>query len=576
MFLLKSILLINLLQIISSYPYFPECSNYESDSVILNTLNGKVEGACYNVTVNYGSKSPESSRVLTWLSIPYAEPPVGSRRFINSVPVSSWNYVLNGTKWSPICYQPDTSKTQNVSEDCLYLNLFVPYDTYTTKTKTPIYVHIHGGSFRTGSAVQDKLEPSTLVALSNVIAVTINYRVGPLGFMHIDGTDATGNQGFLDQHLALKWIYDNADSFGGDKTKITIVGQSAGSWSVGYHLLYKPSWPYFRNAILESGGPLEPGSKTFLNSSDSTGISFAIGSSLGCNSITNQELLECLKNASLAGLYKGYLNFSKYPPLVANGIDFSANPDDLFKSGDVKRCNILIGSNTKERAYFFKSNYTVLEKDSTGNLTFARNMLKQYFIDYNYPIQRYEPAIKTMDEFVDKVISLYLTSDEMNNKTSPFFDFYVQAVTDTRYKCSAYELAERYSNINQNAYVYLYGYHLSTSEFSPKYEAVHTEELAMIFAEPLSIKKPPLIDSNPWSSTRHNYSVEERLISETIATYWTNFVKYENPNGLAPQQDWPTYKVNSPFRNVYFMKELPFSNVAYDNLTDDICNFFQH
>lgn len=82
-------------------------------------------------------------------------------------------------------------------------------------------------------------------------------------FRFAEGTDATGNQGFLDQSLALKWIYDNAFSFGGDNSKITISGESAGSWSVGYHLFYPGSWPYFRNAIMESGGPTYKGNRYF-------------------------------------------------------------------------------------------------------------------------------------------------------------------------------------------------------------------------------------------------------------------------------------------------------------------------
>ena len=107
-----------------------------------------------------------------------------------------------------------------------------------------------------GSASFFYYEPSTVVAMSNIIVITINYRVGLFGFLQMSGTDAAGNQGFLDQVLALKWIQENAASFGGDASRVTISGQSAGSWSVGYHLLHTPSWPLFRNGILHSGSPL--------------------------------------------------------------------------------------------------------------------------------------------------------------------------------------------------------------------------------------------------------------------------------------------------------------------------------
>lgn len=94
-----------------------------------------------------------------------------------------------------------------------------------------------------------------MVATQNVIVVSINYRLNVFGFMHLADSDATGNAGFLDQNLAMKWVYENAKAFGGDNSKITIFGESAGSWSVGFHLFYQQSWKYFRNAILESGAP---------------------------------------------------------------------------------------------------------------------------------------------------------------------------------------------------------------------------------------------------------------------------------------------------------------------------------
>jgi len=95
--------------------------------------------------------------------------------------------------------------------------------------------------------------------MNGIIVVTINYRLDALGFLYLENSNASGNQGFLDQAMALQWIYDNAFSFGGDNSKITLGGESAGAWSVGYHLFYPGSWPYFRNAIMESGGPFYKG-----------------------------------------------------------------------------------------------------------------------------------------------------------------------------------------------------------------------------------------------------------------------------------------------------------------------------
>jgi carboxylesterase type B len=137
----------------------------------------------------------------------------------------------------------------STSEDCLYLNIFVRGDTFLNSyvESKPIMIWIDG--------VQNTYEPSTLVATSDVIVVSFNYRLGVFGFLSLENTEASGNAGFLDQHMAIKWVYENAKYFGGDNTKITLFGQDAGALSVGYHLFYPESWPYFRNGIMQSGSP---------------------------------------------------------------------------------------------------------------------------------------------------------------------------------------------------------------------------------------------------------------------------------------------------------------------------------
>ena len=145
-----------------SYPYFPECSNVgnQSDLTVLTTLNGHVKGKCYNVTVNYANSQPRANQVLTWLSIPYAEPPVGQLRFKKPEPIQSWTEMRDGTKWPYLCHQEYGVKA-NDSEDCLYLNVFVPYKAFYNSVvlgnksfNAPIYFYIHGGKFTKGSSVE--------------------------------------------------------------------------------------------------------------------------------------------------------------------------------------------------------------------------------------------------------------------------------------------------------------------------------------------------------------------------------------------------------------------------------------
>ena len=202
---------------------------------ILETLNGKVEGTLVNLTLNYGYKPSTTHSVYTFLGIPYAQPPIGSLRFKNSIPVNSWSSTLNGKIEPKKCMQQLASS--NAFEDCLFLNIYVPGKVYerTTTKAAPIFVWIHGGAFVSGSSTD---HPGTnFAALTNVIVITINYRLGPFGFLYVNGTDALGNQGLFDQLLAFKWISANAERFGGDNSSITIGGQSAGAFSVKFELI---------------------------------------------------------------------------------------------------------------------------------------------------------------------------------------------------------------------------------------------------------------------------------------------------------------------------------------------------
>ena len=252
----------NLILIGYSYPYYETCSSLPSDSSlkVLETLNGKVQGECYTVPVRKSDDSIVKNDVLTFLSIPYGEPPLDEKRFKKPLPVKNWHETLNGKTWPNSCMQTIgiINNETKLSEDCLYLNVFSPKNAILNRKKAqaPILVFIHGGGLHFGSSTNDLYEPSTLVSLSEIIVATINYRLDHFGLLYLEGTDARGNQALLDQSLALKWIYENAHTFGGDRTKITLVGESAGAISIGFHLFYPNSWPYFRNVIMESGVPL--------------------------------------------------------------------------------------------------------------------------------------------------------------------------------------------------------------------------------------------------------------------------------------------------------------------------------
>ena len=235
---------------------FDKCTSIPSESPlkIAQTLNGQLRGECKIIPVSYSNNTKINSDVFSWLSIPYAEPPINKNRFKRPIPASNWSNIKNATQFPNECIQLFGFGNRFSSEDCLYLNVYSRSDVYLNKDTSlqPVLVWIHGGGFTSGSTRVPLYEPSTIVAMSGIVVVAIQYRLHAFGFIRLEGTDATGNQGFLDQSLALKWVYENIRNFGGDPSKITIQGVSAGASSVSYQLLYPGSWPYFKNAIVQS------------------------------------------------------------------------------------------------------------------------------------------------------------------------------------------------------------------------------------------------------------------------------------------------------------------------------------
>ena len=177
----------------------------------------------------------------TFQGIPYAEPPTGMRRLLAPVPVRSWEGSLDVSgEPASQCLQPSPISHQIVGdEDCLFLNIYtelLPQPASHIHYLRPVFFWIHGGSFKIGSGTFKGMNMDLLVE-AGLVVVTVNYRLGPLGFLALPGTEISGNQGLKDQLLALRWVKQNIANFGGDPSRITIAGMSAGGVSVHAHIL---------------------------------------------------------------------------------------------------------------------------------------------------------------------------------------------------------------------------------------------------------------------------------------------------------------------------------------------------
>jgi para-nitrobenzyl esterase len=202
---------------------FVACANNDISTVKVD--GGKIEGTLEN-------------NIYVFKGIPFAAPPVGELRWKAPQPVQAWDGILKADKFGPSCPQVSMLPGVNqldMSEDCLYLNIWTPAK--SASEKLPVMVWIYGGGFATGSAALSLYYGDEL-AKNGVILVTVNYRVGALGFLaHPELTaespdKVSGNYGLLDQIAALKWVQNNIEAFGGDTAKVTIFGESAGAISV--------------------------------------------------------------------------------------------------------------------------------------------------------------------------------------------------------------------------------------------------------------------------------------------------------------------------------------------------------
>ncbi|XP_049542708.1 juvenile hormone esterase-like [Anopheles darlingi] len=196
----------------------------------------------------------ENRTYSAYLGIPYAKPPVRELRFANPVPNDPWNGTYDATSAKIFCPQQILQALYYGLEDCLYLNVFVPeYNTFDNAGLLPVMLYIHGGAFSRGAANEFTRDPVRLMTTQRVIVVTIQYRLGALGFLSTGDLSAPGNFGMKDQVLAMRWVQRNIRAFRGDPQLITIFGESAGGASVQYHMISPMSRGLFQRAITMSG-----------------------------------------------------------------------------------------------------------------------------------------------------------------------------------------------------------------------------------------------------------------------------------------------------------------------------------
>ena len=309
-----------------------------------------------------GTLVGSDGQVRAYKGIPYAAPPVGDLRWKPPQPAKSWDDVREAHQFSPVCPQPGpqgTAQAEEQSEDCLYLNIWT--GAASPEERRPVMLWIHGGTLISGSGSRPTYDGTALAGKGAVLA-SINYRLGPLGYLaHPDLSaesehGSSGNYGLLDQIAALQWVQRNIASFGGDPDRITIFGESAGSWSVCYLVATPLAKGLFHQAIGESGGAFSPMAHLKedplgVGPAEAVGMRFATALRTDGESAT----LEVMRGKSAQEIIDTFYSLSDTRIILRGTVDgwvFSDQVYAIFARGEQNDVPTIVGSNADEGTVF--------------------------------------------------------------------------------------------------------------------------------------------------------------------------------------------------------------------------------
>lgn len=463
---------------------------------------GKIVGAT--------GKDPE---ILIFRGIPYAAPPVGQLRWQPPHPVKPWSGLRMAREFAPSCIGRNFGAISDMSEDCLYLNVWTP--TSRQDARLPVLVWIHGGGFQGGGGYHPSYEGEEF-AKRGVVVVTFNYRVGVLGFLaHPDLTNesergASGNYGLLDQVAALRWVQRNIASFGGDPTQVTIAGESAGAYSVSAHTASPLSRGLFRAAIAESGGYLVPKRDAMRTLAESERVGLNFAQSLGASSIAS---LRALSAGELMQAVVKMPDFFAFQPCV-DGLFLNEQVYTTYSKHQESKVPLLIGSNTDEGAFLLPPQRPTTAGELQSQLS------QKYGANGEW------------------VRSIYPTSSAAGLRRSE-----LNLYADDGFTYPMWKWAEMYRQEGLTAFYYVFGRVLpvlpgQSFRGIPRDQigAFHGDEVPYVFGT-LDLVGSAL-DGAP---RKGRWESRDYALSRTMLGYWSNFVKTGDPNGTELPQ-WPRYE----------------------------------
>ncbi|XP_067257895.1 neuroligin-2a isoform X7 [Chanodichthys erythropterus] len=423
---------------------------------------------------------------------------------------------------------------QNQSEDCLYLNIYVPTedDFHEEGGKKPVMMFIHGGSYMEGTG--NMFDASVLAAYGNVIVVTMNYRLGVLGFLSTGDQSAKGNYGLLDQIQALRWLNENIGHFGGDPERITIFGSGAGASCVNLLILSHHSEGLFQRAIAQSGSAISSWSISY----QPLKYTKILARKVGCTYGETADLVDCLRRKNFRELVDQDIQPARYHIAFGPVMDGDVVPDDpeiLMQQGEFLNYDLLIGVNQGEGLKFVDDGGTESEE---GISAAAFDYTISNFVDnlYGYPKGKdiLRETIKFMyTDWADR------DNGEMRRKTL------LALFTDHQWVAPAVATAKLHADYQSPVYFYTFYHHCQTETRPEWADAAHGDEIPYVFGVPM-IGATDLFPCN--------FSKNDVMLSAVVMTYWTNFAKTGDPNLPVPQDTKFIHTKPNRFEEVIWTK----------------------
>lgn len=445
-----------------------------------------------------------NENLLVFKGVPYALPPVGVARWKPPVAMPAWSEVRNAKRFAPACVQPTprpgsiyANEHAEMSEDCLSLNVWTPKEA----RKAPVFVWIHGGALTTGASSEAMYDGAKL-AERGVVVVSINYRLGILGYLAHpllsaeSGEGISGNYGLLDQIEALRWVKNNIEAFGGDPSNVTIAGESAGALSVMYLMASPPARGLFHKAIAQSAYMISTPELKQARFGENTAE--AIGSRLiaavGAQDLAALRAIDAEKLTNVAA-QAGY-----FPLGTIDGRVLPRQLVDVFDRGEQAPVPIIAGFNSGE----IRSLRFLAPPAPADAATYEASIRSRYA------------------DLADNYLKLY--------PSKSLEESVLAATRDALYGWTAERLVTKQTALSQPAFLYIFDHGYPAADAAGLH-AFHAAELPYVFGT--ARRTPPLWPKIPGTTA-------EATLSNAMLEYWTSFARSGEPSA-ASQPQWRAY-----------------------------------